>query len=67
MRARRLIIRNSARCLICLDEIESTHRNDFVQCSCGRLAVDGGQTWLRRVYAVDAKWEETSIVKGRDK
>lgn len=41
------IIRNSARCRNCGDEIESKHRHDWVQCSCGAIFVDGGKNYLR--------------------
>ena len=37
------IIKNAIRCNICGDEIESTYRHNFVMCSCGSCAVDGGQ------------------------
>ena len=59
------IIRNSACCLKCGDEIESTHRHDLRSCSCGSLAVDGGQAYLRRVGDAigDGTWQETSIVE----
>lgn len=49
-----VIVRNSARCLACNDEIESTHRHDFVTCSCGAIFVDGGTAYLRR------GWDERS-------
>jgi len=42
------IIRNSAKCLKCGDEIESKHRHDFVWCSCKSVAVDGGKAYLKR-------------------
>ena len=44
------IIRNAIRCNLCGDEIESTHCHDFVQCSCGACAVDGGHEYLRRCF-----------------
>lgn len=40
--------RNSARCLRCGDEIESTDRHELVSCSCGAFFVDGGRAYLRR-------------------
>lgn len=43
------ILRNSARCRKCKDEIESKHRHDFVWCKCGAIAVDGGKAYLRRL------------------
>ena len=49
-----MIIRNAARCRNCGDEIESTHRHDFVTCSCFTdtedctgIFVDGGKDYLR--------------------
>ena len=45
-----MIIRNAIRCNICGDEIESKHRHDFVECSCGACAVDGGHDYLRRCF-----------------
>lgn len=42
-----MIIRNAAQCLDCGDTIESTHRHDFKQCSCGNVFVDGGLDYLR--------------------
>lgn len=45
-----MITRNSLRCLLCGDEIESTHRHDFKFCSCGAVGVDGGREYLRRVW-----------------
>lgn len=53
------IIRNSAKCLACGDEIVSVDRHDFVRCRCGNLAVDGGTAYLRRVFGKGG-WEETS-------
>ena len=32
-----------------MDIIESTHVHDFVSCKCGKLCVDGGLEYLRRV------------------
>jgi hypothetical protein len=40
--------RNSAKCLHCGDEVESTHRHELVSCSCGAFFVDGGLAYLRR-------------------
>lgn len=44
----RIIRRNAIRCNICGDEIESKFRHDYVICSCGACAVDGGTDYLRR-------------------
>lgn len=42
------IKRNAAQCLKCGDVIESKHVHDFVWCSCGAIAVDGGREYLKR-------------------
>ena len=42
------IIHNRIRCNICGDVIESMNRHDYVECSCGAVAVDGGHDYLRR-------------------
>lgn len=56
------IIRNAVRCKTCEDVIESTYRHDFKQCSCGRVAVDGGHDYLRRAFAYEGCYEELSVV-----
>ncbi len=43
-----IIIKNAAKCLNCGEIVESTYRHDFVMCSCGNLAVDGGRDYLKR-------------------
>ena len=62
------IVRNSAKCLACGEEIESRHRHDFVAHYCAvnsgpgeelTFAVDGGRAYLRRV---GSGWVETSIL-----
>lgn len=35
------------KCLKCKEVLQSKHRHDFVQCSCGNLFVDGGSDYLR--------------------
>lgn len=39
---------NKAQCRLCNDIIESVHRHDFVRCSCGEIAVDGGKAYIKR-------------------
>lgn len=55
-----MIIRNMVKCNHCGDIIESRHRHDFVFCSCGRVAVDGGHAYLRRVYQEEGDFTEMS-------
>lgn len=57
-----IIVRNSARCLRCGDEIESEHQHDFRCCSCGNLCVDGGHEYRRRVFETPAAWFDTSTL-----
>lgn len=40
------IIKNSAKCRQCKQEIESKHIHDFVTCKCGSIHVDGGHAYL---------------------
>jgi len=42
-------MRNRIRCRMCGDIIESKHVHDFVYCTCGSVAVDGGQEYHKRV------------------
>ena len=39
-----------AKCLKCGDIIESRHTHDYVMCSCGNLAVDGGKDYCKRSF-----------------
>lgn len=41
--------KNAIRCKHCGETIESRHRHDFVRCRCGRVAVDGGLDYIRRI------------------
>lgn len=41
---------NAVKCLKCNDIIQSKHRHDFVWCSCGNVAVDGGNDYKKRVF-----------------
>ena len=45
----RKIKRNAIKCNPCGDVIESRSCHDFVTCSCGECAVDGGLDYLRRM------------------
>lgn len=35
-------MRNRAKCKLCQSILESFHRTDYVACSCGEIAIDGG-------------------------
>ena len=44
-----IILKNIIQCNKCKDIIESKHRHDFVTCSCGACANDGGRDYTRRL------------------
>ena len=57
------IIRNSAKCALCKDEIESKHRHDWVSCRCGEIFIDGGTDYLRRGCRNMENIIDTSIIE----
>lgn len=44
------IIRNMIKCNYCGDVIESVTTHDFKTCSCGRVSVDGGKSYFKRLF-----------------
>ena len=56
------IIRNSAICKKCKDEIESKYRHDFVTCKCGAISIDGGKEYGRWIGQLE-DFEDTSIIE----
>lgn len=54
------IIKNAAKCLLCGDVIESTHRHDFKWCCCRNLAVDGGLDYCKRLIKDEEAFEDLS-------
>lgn len=57
------IIKNAIRCNLCGDEIESTSRHQYVTCSCGACAVDGGLDYLRRSFKEKGCYTEQSVTE----
>ena len=55
------ILQNEVKCHSCGDNVWSAHRHDFKSCSCGKVAVDGGLDYLKRVFAEDASYTDLSI------
>jgi hypothetical protein len=57
-----MILANSAKCLLCGEDIYSKSRHDFVTCKCGNVSVDGGMVYRKRMYK-DRRdtWIDTSI------
>ena len=54
------IIRNRIKCKECGDIIESKTVHDFVSCSCGACSVDGGTSYLRRLFTKQDCYEDLS-------
>lgn len=44
-----IIISNKVKCINCGEIIESKAINDFKRCSCGKIAIDGGKEYLKRI------------------
>ena len=44
-----MILSNQVECLVCGDKPYSSYRHDFKSCGCGAVAVDGGNSYLRRI------------------
>ena len=60
------LIANRIKCLLCGDIISSVHQHDFKMCSCGKVGVDGGLSYLRRVgdkrhWKEMSEWENETI------
>lgn len=56
------ILRNSAKCKKCKDEIQSVHRHDFKWCKCKGIFIDGGVDYLRRGGQLE-NLEDTSVIE----
>lgn len=57
-----IIKKNQIRCKSCKTVISSTYRHDFKWCKCGKVAVDGGTDYLKRVGELE-DIEELSVVE----
>lgn len=44
------------KCESCLGEIQSTHRHDFVYCTCKAIFTDGGDEYARYGFMSEAKF-----------
>lgn len=59
-----MIIKNRIKCKTCGDVVESEHIHDFKSCSCERVAVDGGHSYLRRCFTDSQDdYEELSVIE----
>ena len=51
---------NQIQCLHCNQIITSKHTHDFVFCTCGKVAVDGGLDYLKRMGRENIDYKELS-------
>ena len=51
---------NSIKCLKCGDVIRSKNRHNYVSCSCGAVAVDGG-SWYTKINGYAEDWKNISV------
>lgn len=55
------ILLNAIECVRCGDIVVSEYRHDFKYCRCGKVAVDGGHAYLRRVSDTREDFLELSV------
>jgi hypothetical protein len=55
------ILVNKVRCKKCNDIIESKHSNDFRQCRCGAIFVDGGTDYQRFGWGINQSEEKAEL------
>lgn len=61
------LIYNAIACRWCGNIIESTHRHDFKWCLCGKVAVDGGLDYARRLGNYeDGTWDYIDLAEWGD-
>lgn len=61
-RPKEMILRNSAQCKLCGEEVESEGVHDFKWCGCGEIFVDGGRSYLRRGARDLTNFIDTSMI-----
>lgn len=47
------------KCNICGDKIKSMSRHDYKKCECGRIAIDGGDDYMKINYI---KYDDFTII-----
>ena len=55
------IISNQAKCTKCGDVIFSMNRHHYVECECGAISVDGGNSYLRHGWDIPSSFIDQSI------
>ncbi len=63
----KIIIKNAVKCNSCGEAIESKYEHDFKRCKCGRISIDGGKEYLKRICVGNqAEYKELSEIKTID-
>lgn len=57
--------RNAIQCLHCGETIESTYTHDLQICKCGKVGVDGGPEYLKRI-GNESDYKELSVKESED-
>ena len=52
------ILSNKIKCKFCGDIIESKDVHDFKTCKCGKVSVDGGLNYLKRMIPSGMKYDD---------
>ena len=61
-----IIVWNKARCKKCGDVIESLHQHDFKWCRCQAIAVDGGNSYLKRTGKIEDCEELSEVYESQE-
>lgn len=65
MDEKEIIIVNKIKCKVCGDIIESKTTHDFRTCKCGKVSVDGGKSYLKRLGKQEDIIELSEIKKAK--
>ena len=57
------IISNKIQCLRCKEVVESKYPHDLKKCCCGKVAIDGGHEYLKRIGKENIDYIELSKIK----
>ena len=58
------ILQNVIQCNHCKDVLVSYHVHDFKTCKCGKVSIDGGFDYLRRVFEKEEDFTDYSKTDG---
>lgn len=61
------IILNSVKCKLCEDVLVSNNCHDFRTCKCGKVSIDGGTQYLRRIGNPKSMEDLSIVVEDKNK